>query len=116
MQILIKNQNPQLINPKYQILNKTKRYRCNQLRAINDNSAEETQLKYKRVRCKVCGGTGWDKINTLIGQRCEKCVGTGWRLFPEGTIEICPSCLGRGRESRFVCQECDGFGEIKLLI
>jgi len=116
VKILIKNQNQQLINPKYQIIHKTVSYRCNQLRAIIDNSTEETQLKYKRVRCKVCGGTGWNKTDTPLGQRCEKCYGTGWRLFPDGQAECCPSCLGRGKESRFVCQECDGFGEIKILI
>ena len=83
---------------------------------IIDDSTEEGQFRYKRVRCKICDGNGWGKNDGLMVQRCEKCCGTGWRLFPDGQTESCPSCLGRGKESQFVCQECDGYGEIKLLI
>jgi len=89
---------------------------CNYLPAVIDNPTEKSQLHYKRVRCKICTGTGWDKNSSLLGSRCEKCCGTGWRLFPDGLAETCPYCLGRGKESGSICQECDGFSEIKLLI
>ncbi len=89
-------------------------HRCKHLRVIIDNSTKASQLYYKRVRCKVCDGAGWGKNNPIIS-RCEKCSGTGWRLFPDGPAESCPLCLGRVKESGFVCQECDGFGEVKQL-
>jgi DnaJ-class molecular chaperone len=81
---------------------------------------EYRQLRYRRVRCKICHGTGIDTNGYAMGVRCEKCEGTGWRLFPEGPTETCSSCSGRGKDYRFnrkgtACQDCDGFGEVKLL-
>ncbi|MGA2681543.1 MAG: hypothetical protein ABSF44_07065 [Candidatus Bathyarchaeia archaeon] len=83
-------------------------------------SPTNLQIKYKRVKCKICFGTGRDRSNSVIGVLCQKCNGTGWRMFPEGKVEKCPTCSGRGKDYRLaingqVCEECDGFGEFKLL-
>ncbi len=85
-----------------------------------ESSPESTQISYRRVRCKICYGTGRDTSNSEIGVPCLKCSGKGWRLFPEGETEKCPTCSGRGKDYRLAingqaCAECDGFGEIKQL-
>lgn len=97
-----------------------KLYGASALRLTVQAFSKDSQPKYRQVKCKVCNGNGWSK-NDSPSVRCKKCNGTGWRLFPEGRTENCPSCSGRGLDYRFalvgnVCQECDGFGEIKVLI
>ena len=90
------------------------------MKATTNASLENIHFRYRQVKCKICYGTGIDETDSLIGVRCEKCGGTGRRLFPDGPKETRPSCQGRGKNYYFarngkVCEECDGFGEIRVL-
>jgi molecular chaperone DnaJ len=83
------------------------------LREAAFGASREVDLSHPSP-CEACSGTGAEGGQL---ETCETCGGRGQVARAQGAFVLttsCPTCHGRGSLSIYVCEECEGAGQVDV--